>query len=81
MGKCAKLAPRFCGPFTVLKRIGSSTYRLTLPDGVEIHPVFHVSRLKELLGFGDNTITTGSYSSYFRRFSFKTTCTRDNYRC
>ena len=46
MGKCAKLAPRFCGPFTILKRIGSLAYRLTLPDGVEIHPIFHVSRLK-----------------------------------
>ena len=57
-GKCAKLAPRFCGPFTVLKRIGSSAYRLALPDGVGIHPVFHVSRLKELLGSGDNTVTT-----------------------
>ena len=58
MGKCAKLAPRFCGPFTVFKRIGSSAYHLTLPDGVEIHPVFHVSCLKELLDFGDNTVTT-----------------------
>ena len=58
MGKCAKLALRFCGPFTILKRIGSSTYRLALPDGVEIHLVFHVSRLKELLGSGNNTVTT-----------------------
>ena len=57
-GKCSKLAPRFCGPFTVLKRIGSSANRLALLDGVEIHPVFHVSRLKELLGCGDNTVTT-----------------------
>ena len=56
-GKCAKLAPRFCGPFTILKRIGSSAYRLNLPNGVEIHPVFHVSRLEELLGFDDNTVT------------------------
>ena len=55
-GKCAKLAPLFCAPFTVLKCIGSSAYRLALLDGVEIHLVFHVSRLKELLGSGDNMI-------------------------
>ena len=58
MTKYIKLAPRFCGPFTNLKRIGSSAYRLALPDGVGIHLVFHVSRLKELLGSGDNTVTT-----------------------
>ena len=58
-GKCAKLAPRFCEPFIVFKHIGSSAYRLTLPYGVEIHLVFHdISHLKELLGFGNNTITT-----------------------
>ena len=56
--KCATLAPQFCGPFIVLKHIGSSTYRLALPDGVEIHPVFHVSRLKEFLGSNNNTVTT-----------------------
>ena len=44
--------------FTVLKRIGSSAYRLALPDGVEIHPVFQVSHLKVLLGSSDNTVAT-----------------------
>jgi hypothetical protein len=57
MGKCAKLAPRYCGPFIVLKRIGSSAYCLDLPAGVDVHPVFHVSRLKELLGSDDNMVT------------------------
>ena len=56
--KCTKLAPRFCGPFTILKCISSSAYRLDLPDGIEIHPVFHVSCLRELLDSGDNTIIT-----------------------
>ena len=57
MGKCAKLAVRFCGTFTFLKRIGSSASRLDIPNGVEIHPVFPVSRLKELMGSSDNTVT------------------------
>ena len=51
------LAPWFCEPFIVRKRIGSTTYCLALPDGVEIHPNFHVSHLKELLGSDDNTVT------------------------
>jgi hypothetical protein len=44
-----KLAPRYCGPFIVLKRIDSSAYYLDLPVGIDVHLVFHVSRLKELL--------------------------------
>ena len=55
--KCAKLAPRFCGPFIVIECIGSSTYCLALSDGVEIHPIFHVRCVKELFGSSDNTFT------------------------
>ena len=58
MSKCVKLTLCYCGPFTILKHISSSAYHLALPHGVEIHLVFHVSHLKELLGFGDNTVTT-----------------------
>ena len=54
-GKCATLAPRFCKPVTILKRISSLTYR---PRGFKIHLVFHVSCLKERLGFCDNTVIT-----------------------
>ena len=57
MGKCAKLAPRYCVPFEILKRVGSFAYHLALPCNVGIHFVFHVSRLKPFLGSGDNTIT------------------------
>jgi hypothetical protein len=31
LGNCAKLAPRFCGPFEILARIGPLAYQLALP--------------------------------------------------
>ena len=47
IGSCAKLTPRFCGPFNILERIGPVAYRLTLPPTVKFHDVFHVSLHKK----------------------------------
>lgn len=35
------------GPFTVKERKSPVVYELNLPKNLRIHPVFHVSRLKE----------------------------------
>ena len=48
-GSCARLAPRYCGPFEILARIGPVAYQLALPPNLRIHNVFHVSLLKKYI--------------------------------
>ena len=44
------MAPRYIGPYRVLKKVGAVAYRLELPEEMsDIHPVFHVSQLRRCL--------------------------------
>ncbi|GJW08864.1 putative reverse transcriptase domain-containing protein [Tanacetum coccineum] len=49
-GKKGKLAPRFVGPFEIIKKVGLVVYRLRLPEELNgVHDTFHVSNLKKCL--------------------------------
>jgi hypothetical protein len=47
---CQKLAPRFYGPYIVLKHVGQVAYQLALPSNSKLHHIFHVSCLKKVIG-------------------------------
>jgi len=49
LGSCARLEPRYCGPFEFLARVGPVAYQLALPPNLRIHNVFHVSILKKYM--------------------------------
>jgi transposase InsO family protein len=45
-----KLAPRFIGPFPILKKVGAIAYKIQLPEEMsDVHNVFHVSQLRKCL--------------------------------
>jgi hypothetical protein len=52
--KDKKLAPKYYGPYKVLQRIRSVTYKLEFPPSSCVHPIFHVYCLKKVI---DNKIS------------------------
>ncbi|GKD13567.1 putative reverse transcriptase domain-containing protein, partial [Tanacetum coccineum] len=49
-GKRGKLNPRYIGPFKIITKVGTVTYRLKLPEQLSrVHSTFYVSNLKKCL--------------------------------
>ncbi|MCO5578595.1 hypothetical protein L7F22_032439 [Adiantum nelumboides] len=55
--KCAKLSPRYCDPFKVLKKIGDIAYKLELPKSSQVHPVFHASKIIKSIHGLENVVS------------------------
>ena len=45
-----KLSPKYYGPYKVLQNIGTMAYKLELPVASWVHPIFHASCLKKVIG-------------------------------
>lgn len=48
--RCEKLSKRYYSPFQITRKVSSVAYRLALPSGSTIFPVFHISLLKLFIG-------------------------------
>ncbi|GJV92820.1 putative reverse transcriptase domain-containing protein [Tanacetum coccineum] len=50
IGKHGKLNPRYIGPFKIIAKVGTVSYRLELPEQlIRVHSTFHVSNLKKFM--------------------------------
>ena len=50
------LSPKYFGPYKIIDRCGEVAYKLAIPSSSQIHPVFHVSQLKILVGNVSTTV-------------------------
>jgi len=62
-----KLSFKFFGPFQVIQKVGPVAYKLLLPPGAAVHPVFHISQLRSSLG---NQQVSPSLPSDLQQFQF-----------
>ena len=46
-GLTPRFMAKFAGPFSIVKQVFDDAYKLALPPKIKVHPVFHVSLLKD----------------------------------
>ena len=51
-----KLAPKYFGPYPIIKQVNDVAYKLALPADCRIHPIFHASQLKKVVGNPDQVL-------------------------
>lgn len=59
---------KYYGPYLILDKIGPIAYKLQLHPLSQVHPVFHVSQLKRLVG---NVTTTNQLPTVVRDIMIK----------
>jgi hypothetical protein len=72
-----KLAFKFFGPFEIIRQVNLVAYELALPSSSGIHPVFHVSQLKSMVGSQMNV--SPSLPIFLRVCRFLKLCLTPNY--
>lgn len=58
-----KLSKRYYGPYKVIKKIGEVAYKIDLTLQSKIHPVFHVSQLKQVLKRQEQVLSILPYTN------------------
>ncbi|XP_052171660.1 uncharacterized protein LOC127787642 [Diospyros lotus] len=51
----SKLSPKYFEPYVIEAKVGKVAYKLRLPEGIHVHPMFHVSLLKRSIELGAST--------------------------
>lgn len=67
-----KLSAKYCGPFLILEKVGSVSYKLQFSSGAKIHDTIHVSLLKRVGQFEQGERVLKEPPECLRKTNFQT---------